>query len=275
MAEQTMSGYSQLEQRAHEHGKKVVMETPAYFANMQVRPPTLKELPSPKALRESGPQCDQKLLNPLQRREIADFERKMHAGELYLKEAKMARGKTFQQVKGPNFHRGILMVDTATNDNSEIYGDRAKAYRAKYTGKEEMAVKRRDRLSDLWSSMGKSGNILDPRSLSNTVRTTKPFQSKCMKHTQLSVAETHSRLFPAKVDREDQKQARAQYLRDQDICGKNWNIVLHTHVSHWPSSVPIRHDERGGHASQTSLYGGRNTQGALLDRKYTTNSLIG
>lgn len=274
MVEETLSGYNKLEQRAREEGKKVVMEMPAYFANMQVRAPALKGLQAPKALRESGPQCDQRLLNPQQRREIADYERKMHAGELYLKEAKMARGKTFKQVRGPNFHRGILMVDTATNDASEVYGDRAKAYRAKYEKKEEMAVKRRDRLSEVWSSMDKKGNILNPKSMTTTVRTTKEFQSKCMKNTQLPVEETHARLFPPKLQKEG-FQARAQYLRDQDICGKNWNIVSHTQVSHWPSNVPIRHDIRAGHESQTSLHGRRNTQGILINRKYTSNSLIG
>lgn len=270
-----LTGQTALEERAHAQGKKVVLEAPATFEAYHVRQPVLMDVIEPTALAESGPQCDQRLLNPTQRRQIADYERQMYAGELYVKEAKNARNRTRKAVAGPDFHRGILMVDSATNASSEIYGDRAREYHNKFGYKEEMRDKRRERLAEVWSSMHTTGNILNPVTLTSAVQTQKPYQSKCMKNTSLTLEETEGRLFPPKLNNRGKFMARAQDLRDQDICGKNYNLVTGTYVSHWPSNVPIRNDERGGHASQTSLMSSRNTQGALINRKYETRNLIG
>ena len=115
--------------------------------------------------------------------------------------------------------------------------------------------------------MSTVGNILNPASLSSEVKNQKLYQSKCMKHTVMPLEVTHGRLFPPKLVKKEKFTRRAQYLRNQDICGKNFNIVSHIEVSHWPSDVMERNNKRTCHPSQTSL-DVINTQGRLINRKF-------
>ena len=57
---------------------------------------------------------------------------------------------------------------------------------------------------------------------------------------------------------------RTQLIRDNDLSGKDYNIVTHAVITEYPSMTMLRnHDKRLDHPSQASLEGSRNLQGAL------------
>jgi hypothetical protein len=73
--------------------------------------------------------------------------------------------------------------------------------------------------------------------------------------------ETYSHLNP--VGPRKSKPERAQFLRDQDLAGKSYNIITGTLVEYMPSNVPERINKTHAHPSQTSLHGPRSFQGAI------------
>lgn len=102
--------------------KLVVFDERPSFKNNMVRPPKINSIDVPEVYKEAGPQWDQKLLNPAQRREIFEFEKKRLEAKAFIHDAVGAREKTRKQLEGMNFKRGVLMVDSNLNEDSEIFG---------------------------------------------------------------------------------------------------------------------------------------------------------
>ncbi len=251
----------EMDEKAKSNNKVVLQDANPSFQFFGNRGPKFREDDIPNYLIEAGPQCDQRLLNPKQRRAISEFEKKKFAADLNIKEAQMSRGKTRKQVSGLMFHRGILAVDSATNTTSEIYGSKAQTYSDGQSKKSTFIDRRRERLGEMRSSMEYQGNILNPASVHDKpIR--KSYQSKAREHTQFTVEESHERLFPPRAEKK-LNVTRIQYLRDQDLSGKNFNIVSHTKIEHWPSNCDERTNKRLTHPSQTSFSEVVNRQGSL------------
>ena len=257
-----MSGVVPYVQEVHKNKKIVLMDRNTTFNNNVVDPAKFTDGNIPEYMVQAGPQCDQKLLNPSQRRTIHDFEKRQKQAEELVRKAQGDRMKTRKQMSGLQYHRGVLMVDSSDNMASEIYGDRAKLKKADDEYHSQIQLERMSRLATKRSAMATNGNILVPETLGPRVKINNIFQSKGGDFHALSHDETHNRLF-CRLQGSNEA-PRTQRLRDIELSGKQYNITQHTIIEHWPAKNFERNaDSRMKHPSQHSLEAGRNLQGTL------------
>jgi hypothetical protein len=206
--------------------------------------------------------------HPKYLRELNEFEAKRREASKAIKVAVKQRMRTKAQIEGIPFYRGILSVDSSSNEVSEIYGAKAREKRETLAKQTEQQELRRERLTLCTSSILSNGNLVVPSSIPESVSVYSQFQSKKPPQQLLSFEDTHRRLFERNqgttwhsLPRHDE---RAQHLRDQDLSGKQYNIVTHVLVEQCPSRpLPRERSKLLEHPSQTSLEGSRNVQGIL------------
>lgn len=258
-----LTGSIPMQTEAVRANKVVVLVEPLGYKNMDIRPASFKQIEIPKCLEDAGEQCDKKLLNPAQRREILEFEKRKRAADEILRTATIARDNTRKIVTGQQFHRGILMCDSSDNESSEIYGEKAKEAHREAAYKNITHLERTSNIAVRTSSMKTNGNILIPETLAPRVKIREDFQTKGGTTHAFSFDETHNRIFDRRMETAPEA-ARTQHIRDEDLSGKTYDIVKHTLVEHWPSKTFERDfDKRLSHASQNTLEGQRNLQGSL------------
>ena len=250
-------------ENAVKENKTVVETTPATFQRMQMMPPEFEPVQEPSFYKDCGPQLDKLLLTPAQRREIFEYEKKKAAADLYVRQAVSDRSKLRKNLKGIDYKRGVVGYDNGINPESEIYGENAKAYVEMKDSKQMFDEARRNYLGAKRSNLQHSGNILNPDLMSNDVKTEKYYQNKGGDRHAPTFGETYYRVLESNKEIKRDSAKRTQYLRDQDLNGKNYNIVNHTEIKLWPSKTQERVYERMNHPSQTSLDGPRNLQGSL------------
>mmetsp|Transcript_7849 Transcript_7849/g.13001 ORF Transcript_7849/g.13001 Transcript_7849/m.13001 type:complete len:375 (+) Transcript_7849:131-1255(+) len=244
------------------HGKVSLVKAPQTFKNQGLAPPVLTSDDVPEFLSQAGPNCDQKLLNPGQRRAIQEFERKKKEADVLIRSAKSDRMKTKKQMSGLQFHRGALMVDSSDNLDSEVYGARAVHLAAEREYKKQIHLERTSSLARQQSAMHINGNILVPDSVAPRVKVEKHYQSKGGDYHALSFDETHNRIFCRLQGASNGM--RSQMLRDVETSGKPYNITNHTMIEHWPPRSfdrEVRMDLT--HPSQAALETQRHLQGSL------------
>ena len=254
---------------AVDSNKVVLVEERTTFKNSKMIEPSLSAQPVPDFMIAAGPQCDQKLLNPKQRRMIMEFEKKKAQADELIRTATSQRIKTKKQMSGQQFHRGVLMVDSSDNLDSEVYGERAKHKLEADEIKHHNHNARRENLASKQGSMHTNGNILIPDSVAPHVRINKDYQSKGGEYHGFTVEETHNRLF-CKHNETDRLLSlevsygdRTQRLRDTELRGKGFNITQHTTLEYYPPrfnnlEAPSR---VMSHPSQQSLEMQRSLQG--------------
>lgn len=243
-------------------GKVVLVDKNQAFKNQGMAPPQLVGQDVPQYMKEAGPQCDKRLLNPRQRREIMEFEKKQKEADVVVREAVAARMKTRKQLEGPQFHRGVLMCDSNDNMHSEIYGEKALKEAADREYKAQLHLERKSQLAKKQSSIVVNGNILQPDSLGPRVKNEKYYQTKGDDYHALSFDETYNRLFCRMKNASSGE--RTQNLRDIETSGKPYSITHHTQIENWPPRSFDRETSRAmKHPSQESLEGSRNLQGSL------------
>eukprot|EP01038_Epipyxis_sp_PR26KG_P006695 gene6695-9184_t len=258
-----LSGKVPILEDAKQSNKALLVNEKLTFRNNNIHAPSIIKAEKPEFMVEAGPQCDQKLLNPKQRREILTFEQQQREANKLLSEAISLRKKTRNQIAGLQFHRGVLMVDSSDNVNSEVYGERAIKEQADRDYKEQIHLERHSRLATKNSSIMTNGNILNPDSVAARVQTEKFYQSKGGNFHALSFDETHTRLFARTLDKMTYH-GRTQQLRDTELSGKTYNITNHTEIEQWPSRTFDReYNKTLAHPSQSTLEGTRNLQGTL------------
>jgi hypothetical protein len=240
----------------------IIVDKPATFMNGHMNPPVLKEIPLPKHYLEAGDHVNERLLSPGQRREIHEIRQKEAEAKEVINAAVRHRNKTKQQVSGVLFQRGISMVDSNANINSEIYGEKARIEMAEREYKKQIHLERQSNLANKQSSMSVYGNILVPDTLGPRVKLNKDYQSKGGNFHALSYDETHNRLFCRLSG--TYASNRTQALRDVELSGKDYNITQHTTIEHWPPrSFEREYVKDMAHPSQQALEGPRNLQGTL------------
>lgn len=246
---------------AHDRNALVTIEQRPIFKNYQLQPPVFQVEQQPAFMTAAGPQGDQCLLNPAHRREIIEFEKRKKEADALTRVATAARERMRKQVCGQQFQRGVLMVDSAFNEESEVYGVAARKHHAEQDYKAQIHLERRSRLATKMSSMATNGNITVPDSVAPRVPTERLYQSKGGSGHAFSFEETHNRLFCRQEINKNGN--RTQRIRDAEMSGKQYDIVTLTTLEHWPS----RHFDRLEskvlqHPSQASIEGIRNLQGA-------------
>jgi len=256
-----LSGKIPFVEEAYKAGKEVVLVAPQGFKNNIATPAVFTIIDKPASLRAAGPQCDQKLLTPTQRREIQEFEIKKRAADEIIGRAMDTREKVKDQLSGGGFRRGIKGVDSSQNENSEIYGERARKEREDKEHREYVHQERNINLAMKTSSMLTNGNILVPESVGSHIRSEKWSQTKGGQFHALTFDETKERLFMRKEMQVDP--VRMQALRDMDLGGKQYNLVTHAAIAIHPSTRFDRVNKVLAHPSQASLEGPRNLQGSL------------
>jgi hypothetical protein len=239
-----------------------MVETNKAFRNYYVNSPDVVVMERPAYMVAAGPQCDERLLNPKQRRSILEFEKKEKEAKVLIQSAKGARDKVKKQLSGVQFHRGVLMVDNNANLDSEVYGQKARENLAENEYKDQIRLERKSRLASKQSAMTLNGNLLVPESVAPRVKLNPAYQAKGGDYHALSFDETHNRLFCRMQAMNND--VRTQRLRDLDLNGKEYSITQHTAIEHWPSRHVDRIvDKNMDHPSQSSLEGSRNLQGTL------------
>ena len=245
----------------------VVLADMERFHNLDLTKPAYKAVVVPTFMVEAGPQCDQKLLNPPQRREIMIFDKQRLDAEKSIKSAKAFREKSRKQAKSATFQRGILMVDSSGNEDSEIYGDTAIQRRYDHEQKHQIYLERQNNLARRNSATAINGDFIIPSSIPSNVLLNETFQSKGGGGHSLSFDETYNRVFIRRLGN-PAKSCRTQTLRDNDLNGKNYNLMSHTLIEHWPSRDVVRLEDKGlNHPSQRSLESVRNLQGTSTQRQ--------
>lgn len=237
------------------------------FRNLDMTKPTFRAVEIPSFIVEAGPQCDQRLLNPNQRREYMNFEKRRLDAEVAIKSSKAFRGKSRKQAVGVQYQRGILMIDSSENEESEIYGGIAAQRRKEYEAKHQMFLERQNNLSHRNSSIATNGNFIIPDTIPSTVPIRNDYQSKGGDNHNLTFDETYKRLF-IRRNGNPAKAYRTQNLRDNDLNGKEYNPVTFALIQHWPSKeVKSSEDKALNHPSQSSLDRIRNIQGTSNQRE--------
>lgn len=107
----------------------------------------------------AGPQWDQKLLTPQQRRDILEFDKKQKEAKRLIQVAAAERQKTKAQLNGLQFKRGVLMYDSNDNIDSEIYGDNAKKEAMRVEYKDQLRMERASLLATKQSAIHLNGII--------------------------------------------------------------------------------------------------------------------
>ena len=256
-----LKGKVPAQMETHGTNKFVIEHQLPGFKNALPTPPMYKAVDLPSYMIEAGPQSDQRLLNPAQRRQILQYEKQMQAAALDIKHAKNLREKTRKQVSSVQFNRGVLMVDSAENEDSEIYGESAYNRRIATEQKELIHMERKANLAQKTCSIVTHGNLVIPDTMTDRVATAPEYQRKGGDHHALTFEETYNRVFVRRLGNSI-RQERTQNLRNNDLNGKDYNFISHTVVEHWPSQT-TNHDEDKSlkHPSQSSLNSTRNTQG--------------
>ena len=155
------------------------------------------------------------------------------------------------------------MLFSTADETSELYGEKARHQKAEETRQAIVQLERASYLASRERSIKTHGNILIPDSLDDRVVIRKQFNKFGGVNAALTYDETHNRIFNRRMVKPDNP-VRTQFLRDQDLSGKTYNIVSHTVISEWPSQSFNRlHDKRLDHPSQTALEEPRNLQGSL------------
>lgn len=258
MVETDLSGKIPLVQDAQQNGQKVYMKNNYSFQNYSVQAPSFTAEVIPEFYREAGPHGDQKLLNPAQRRKIMEIDAQSQQARGHLDRAIHERHKLKALLKGPNYHRGVLMVDDTSNLNSEIYGERAQVIKEKQDRMDRIHQQRQQNLMKCGGVLsGDYGNMIPANAPQESL-----FQTKKSTGTTQTFQETFSRVFE-KVELKPPRPERTQHLRDHDLLGKNYNIITNTVIVHGKSSIPERQDKVLAHPSQYSLHSTRNLQGSL------------
>ena len=249
-------------ENAKKENKIIIENEQSTFENMQIKPPKFIQVEEPIYYKECGPQLDQKLLNPFQRREILEFEKKKNAADAYIRKAVSDRSKLKEKLVGPDYKRGVVGYDNSINPESEIYGEKAKSYLEDKNNQQIFNENRRSYIAQKTSSIQHSGNILNPDLMSDQIKTEKYYQNKGGNIHALSFEETYFRVLESNKEVSRNNPQRTQNLRNQDLNGKKYNIVSHVPIEVWPSTSSERVYKNLLHPSQTSLYGSRNMQGA-------------
>lgn len=246
--------------------KVVIMEKGPCFHNMQVKGPVFKVEEKPEFYVPYTSKEDARILKPYEQKALLDFEMNKRSGEKYTKKATTDRQHTKAIFSNPFHSRGVLGVDTSDNPNSEVYGENAQVMREKAKATAVAYEMKKSLLAERGKSMTAVGNLIVPDTISSSVQEKPLMQRKGGDNHSLTYEQTKDRIFKKTEIKFDP--IRAQYLRDQDLSGKNVNIISHQAIDHWPSQVAPRENKIMDHPSQQSLASHRNLQGALNTRKY-------
>jgi hypothetical protein len=198
------------------------------LANLQKPPFKVVQLPS--YIIEAGPQCDQKLLTPLQRREYMTFEKKKLDANLAIKRSKALRMKTRDNISsGKSFRENSISDSGDTNTYGFTVAENHEINRTL-----RLYSDRKNYLAQKSSATSINGDFILPNTIPQSVPLTTDIRRKGGSNNLSSFDDTFKRLFVAKENKSSSSE-RAQGIRDRDLYGKEYNHISHSEIEHWPS----------------------------------------
>jgi len=209
---------------------------------------TLGVVEAPKAIAVKAPDCMAKvgLLTPAERREIMEFEKFNLQAKRTRHKADLDNKRRVQIMKCRH-PEGCVGVDGPGAGDTEVYKDKAYMLQVKEGMKMQHSGGRRTILAGKQSSVQGLGRRLlgHDHNIKNAAET-KFCQSKGGAARQ--VLDTHQRIFVD--DPRNSNPARTQHLRNEDLAGKNFNIVTGAGHEHHRSNAPYKVGNGGGHINR-------------------------
>mmetsp|Transcript_4679 Transcript_4679/g.6428 ORF Transcript_4679/g.6428 Transcript_4679/m.6428 type:complete len:376 (+) Transcript_4679:129-1256(+) len=250
----------QIVQDPNEKAGVVVADSPRFLGTKGVHVPAARALEVPEIVGRAGPQADQVLLTPAERRELLEYEKMRRKG---LKLVKKAEGdeRRMVQLMRARHPQGVLAVDSASNPNSEVYKEKYLKERSMEDRRQRHCENRRQNLKTLAKASERIG--YDPFSHNEQWEDTRNQTHKFLQTKQGRPVplDTHDRVFGQVAP--TLNPARTQNIRNQDLGGKAYNIVSGEKIMHAPATISERVNKTLSHPSQHRLERGRNEQGAL------------
>ena len=196
------------------------------------------------------------LVAPAERRAALEFEVKRQRAAKTLRSAEMQARRLTQYMRSHHPH-GVLGVDSTANAESAVYGAAAVGMKDFRDHRASHSERRRANQSKILVATDRHG--YDPFVHDPTYRADIHFMQQKASHA--PYADTNARIFQKRDHFANP--TRRQSLRDQDISGKDYDVITHTKVQLYPSTKPVRVNKILAHPSQQSSERGRNVQGSL------------
>jgi len=238
----------------------ILVEDAHFRGTKGITMPVAKAVVVPEVVKRAGPQADQALLTPAERRELMEFEKQRRVGERLQKKAEADKRRLVQLMLARH-PQGVLHVDSLSNPNSEVYGERCQEQIAQQMKEEYRKEMRRQELKKISEANERIGynpfqhneDWEDPQNKMHQFLQTKAGRT--------SQFDTHDRIFGQTTPSLNPK--RTENIRNQDLGGKQYNLVTGTQIVHGQPTVPERIHNGMAHPSQQRCERGRNEQGAL------------
>lgn len=241
------------------------------FHNMNMEPTRLGYQPVSKVMQSSiqpipagHGHLTRFLLTPEERRHILKCEIEDKCGRELTKKAELQRRRLVQVLRD-RYPQGAIRVDGVNNLASTVYGDRALVRKEEDDKRMAHAAARQDRLRNLTMQEPRFGH--DPFKHNEELlpsNETKFLQSK--KERPYQREDSHDRLFGSVAFQPNMR--RVQELRNQDLLGKDMNMLTNTKINYLRCTIPdksTKHDYSFmSHPSQACLESQRNLQGAIM-----------
>ena len=193
---------------------------------------------------------------PAERRAALEFEVKRQRAAKTIRSAEMQSRRLTQYMRSHHPH-GVLGVDSTANASSAVYGASAVSMKDFSDHRASHAERRRENQSKILVATKRLG--YDPFVHDPTPRADIYFMQQRASHP--SYVDTNARIFQKREHFANPQ--RRQQLRDQDIAGKDYDVITHTKVHLYPSTKDERVNKILAHPSQQSSERGRNVQGSL------------
>eukprot|EP01029_Cantina_marsupialis_P028482 TRINITY_DN776231_c0_g1_i1.p1 TRINITY_DN776231_c0_g1~~TRINITY_DN776231_c0_g1_i1.p1 ORF type:complete len:331 (+),score=48.62 TRINITY_DN776231_c0_g1_i1:115-1107(+) len=209
------------------HSESALLERERYIGSRVDIP--MKEVPKPACLG-----MEDSLLTPADRRELLKYEILKERTDNTRRKTEIAK-KRQQTLLRQHFPTGCVGLDAPTNTNSKYYVSEREKQRQlaqQYDNKQNM---RKTFLGERNRSMKGPELELVPK----------------RRKVSSGLVNTAERLFEKDPKREP-KPERAQFLRNQQTCGRRYNIVTGALVEHVAPTIPEKHHSRLAHPSMVA-----------------------
>jgi len=175
------------------------------------------------------------LRTPAERREILHYEKaKMKADKI--KQQAVLQKQRMDQIMRARHPEGCIGVDSPDTEGSDVYKEKSALLKQKMEKKMRSHHKRQEELTKNLKASGRGFSILAQSDELKSQAELKFLPSKNM--TQRPQLDTHARLFERDVKTISPE--RRQKQRDEDLGGKNYNLITGTKIEVAPPSIPER-----------------------------------
>ena len=239
----------QLSQRLPGRGEALAQGAPT-FRNMFAHAEEVVRTTTPAAYRATMAAAEKgALITPAQRRAALNFQKETERARATVKRGELQERRLHHLMR-QRHPQGAMNVDSTRNPDSITYGETAREILKLDRRHASHASRRRKNLQKLLC--GETTHGYDPFAHTTEARKDRFLQAKTFGAGRPTHS-THDRLFTHKEY--EPKPARAQFLRDRHLEGKQYDVVGGFEIEFLPSQVPERANKALAHPSQCTTQG--------------------